>query len=104
MLLAYNEVFPGCAERIVSMAESQSQHRHGLEQAVVSGNIAAEKRGQICAFLLGLGAIGGGVVLIALGKDVQGLVSIMGALTTLAGVFIWGRRQQAKERAAKRTA
>jgi uncharacterized membrane protein len=84
------------------MAESQGAHRQQLESAVVDGNLAAERRGQHYAFALGALAIVGGVILIALGKDVQGLVAILGALGTLAGVFIYGRHQQAAERKRKR--
>jgi len=102
MLAAYNQVFPGCAERVVAMAESQSAHRQELERTVVTGNVAAEKRGQNYAFVLGALAIIGGIILIALGKDVQGLVAIISALGTLAGVFIWGRWRQEQERKRKR--
>jgi len=102
MLAQYNVVFPGCAERIVSMAESQSAHRQHLEKTVVEGNVRNERLGQIFAFILGATAIIGGVVLIALGKDVQGLVAIIGALGALTGVFIYGRWRNEKERAKKR--
>ncbi len=102
MLAQYNEVFPGCAERIVAMAESQAEHRQHLEKTVIGGNVKAERLGQIFAFILGALAIVGGVVLIALGKDVQGLVAIIGALASLAGVFIWGRWRQERERDKKR--
>jgi uncharacterized membrane protein len=57
MLAAYNQLFPGCAERILAMAESQSSHRQDLERAVVHGNIADARRGQNYAFILGLSAI-----------------------------------------------
>ncbi|MGI8784222.1 MAG: DUF2335 domain-containing protein [Acidobacteriota bacterium] len=101
-LAEYERVFPGCAERIVAMAEKQSAHRQDLERTVVRGNVNAERRGQICAFVLGAIAIGGGIYLIATGKDVQGLVAILGALGALAGVFVYGRRRQEKEREKKR--
>jgi uncharacterized membrane protein len=32
MLAHYEQVFPGCAERIVKMAENQAEHRQGLER------------------------------------------------------------------------
>lgn len=102
MLAQYNTVFPGCAERIVKMAESQSEHRQHLEKSVIESNVKAEQRGQIFAFILGALAIVGGIGLIAFGKDVQGLVAIIGALASLAGVFIWGRWRQEKERERKR--
>ena len=102
MLEKYNAVFLGCAERIVAMAESQLTHRHQLEAKHMSGGQASERRGQVCAFILGLVAIAGGIWLIANGKDVQGLVAILGAISGLAGVFIYGRMSQAKERQKKR--
>ena len=43
-----------------------------------------------------------GVVLIAFGKDIQGLATILTTLAALAGVFVYGRYQQNKERADKR--
>ncbi len=84
------------------MARSQQTHRQGLETAVVRGNIAAEERGQIFAFILGLVVVVGGITLIAFGKPVSGLTSIITAFVTLAGVFIYGRWQQKRERQNKR--
>lgn len=102
MLEQYNRVLPDGANRIVAMAESQLQHRQSLEGAVVRGNLRAEIRGQVFGFILGLAAIGGGISLIAHDKDVQGLVAILSAFAALAGVFVYSRRQQAKEREQKR--
>ena len=104
MLAQYNDVFPGCAERIVTMAENQASHRHRLESVVVQGNIAAEKRGQYFAFLLGAIAIVGGIYLIATGKEVAGYVSIISAIGGLSGVFVWGRIRQERERKKKEAA
>ena len=102
MLERYNQVLPNGAERVVAMAESQMRHRQGLESAVVNGNIKAQARAQIFAFALGVLAIGGGIGLIAFGMSTQGLVSIIGALTAYAGVFIYGKREQRLEREQKR--
>ena len=102
MLEAYNRVAPRGADRILTMAETQAKHRHSLEAAVVNGNVAAEKRGQIFAFLLGLVAIIGGIVLIAFNKNAEGLTSIITAFTALAGIFVYGRWQQRQEREQKR--
>lgn len=102
MLARYNDVAPNGADRVIAMAETQVQHRQSLEHAVITGNLENEKRGQIFAFLLGLVAIVGGIGLIAFNKETQGLVSIITAFTALAGVFVYGRMQQAKERERKR--
>jgi uncharacterized membrane protein len=101
MLAAYDQIFQGCADRILKMAESQSSHRQELEKAVVLANVQDAKRGQNYAFILGLASILSGAGLIALGRTVEGLVAIIGALGTLAGVFVWGRRRQEQERQRK---
>ena len=100
-LADYDKVFPGCADRIVALAESQSAHRQELEKTVVSGNVAAERRAQHSAFFLGVLVITIGGVLIYFNKDVQGLAAILGTLATLAGVFVYGRYQQTQERKRK---
>ena len=84
------------------MAEAQAAHRRELESLVVAGNVAAERRGQVSAFLLALAAIIGGFWLIYHGRDVGGLTAIIGALAGLVAVFVYGRRKDAEERRRKR--
>ena len=102
LLEQYGKVIPNGPERILAMAESQLHHRQSLESAVVLNNVRAQTFGQWSAFVLGLVAIVGGTGLIAYDKDVEGLVSIVSALTALTGVYLYGRYDQAKERARKR--
>lgn len=102
MLARFNEIIPNGADRIVTMAESQLRHRQTLESAVVLGNVDAQSRGQACAFVLGFLAIAGGIGLIAFDKSTQGLVAIITAFVALAGIFIYGRYEQGRERERKR--
>ena len=102
LLEQYSKVIPNVAERIMAMAESQLQHRQSLESAVVLANVTAQSRGQISAFLLAALAIGGGIWLIAHDKNVEGLTAIIGAVTGLVAVYVWGRYEQGRERARKR--
>ena len=102
MLERYNHIVPNGAERILTMAESQLHHRQSLESSVVNGNVIAQKRGQVFAFVLGVIAIVGGIGLIAFDKSTQGLVAIITAFVTLAGVFIYGRMEQERERERRR--
>ena len=101
MLERYNQAFPGCAERIVALAEKQSDHRQTLERTKINSDIKSERIGTVLGFILVMTAILGGVYLILHDKDTSGLVSILGSLVTLAGVFIYGRQAQRKERDAK---
>jgi uncharacterized membrane protein len=86
------------------MAEKQSAHREYLEKRVVDGNVANQTRGSYFAFTLCVVAIIGGVWLIHSGMNVAGLVSIIGSLATLAGVFVYSKQSQKKERQEKASA
>jgi uncharacterized membrane protein len=85
----------------MAMAERQSAHREALESMVVAGNVASQKQGSIFAFIICLVAVIGGFALIATGKDAYGLASIITSLAALAGVFVYAKRQQRKEREQK---
>jgi uncharacterized membrane protein len=93
----YNQVLPGAADRIISMAEQQAKHRQGLERAVIDSNIFVQKVGPFLGFVVAMTAIGGGVYLIMQNKEVSGLAAILGALVSLAGVFVYGKSKQRKE-------
>ena len=97
MLAQYNTTFPECAERIVTMAESQALHRQEIEKIFIHAAIKSESRGQIYGFIVALSAIIGGVIIVSNGKDVIGLTAIISALVALVGVFIYGKRQQNQE-------
>ena len=84
------------------MAEAQAAHRRTLESKVIEGKAVTERRGQVFAFMLALVAILGGVWLIDQGKDASGMTAIIGALASLAGAFVYGRRKDAEERRQKR--
>jgi drug/metabolite transporter (DMT)-like permease len=42
-------------------------------------------------------AILGGIYLITLGKSAQGLTAIIGSLTALTAVFVYGKKKESKE-------
>ena len=57
MLDGYERTLPGTAERILSMAEKQQDHRQMIEKAVIVGNLRDQRLGVVFAFLLGLTGI-----------------------------------------------
>lgn len=101
MLLKYNEAFPGCAERIVGMAERQSSHRQDIERKVIYSNVISERLGQILGFILAIVVVLAGVYLTMHDKPTQGIVAIMSPLIGLVTAFIYGKRHQQKQLAAK---
>lgn len=94
MLGEYDDIHRGLADRIVSMAETQQNHRQLLEKQSVEAAIKTEGRGQHYAFVLSLLIIVGALYLIDSGKEVSGSILAGGTLTGLAYLFITGRKKE----------
>lgn len=97
----YNQVLPGAAERIIAMAESQHNHRQGLESHVVRSNVSAQTLGTILGFIVAMTVVIGGMYLVHEGKSGEGLAAILTALASLGGVFLYSKREQQKDLAKK---
>ena len=100
-LKEYEEILPGITERVLAVFEKQQEHRFSLEKNAVFSGSKRTLRGQIFAFILGAITIVGGIFLIIKDKNIQGYTLIVGSAATLAGVFIYGKRQNEKERIEK---
>lgn len=101
LLIKYNEAFPGCAERIVGMAERQSSHRQAIEQKVIYSNVISERLGQILGFIIAIIVILSGVYLTMHDKPTQGIVAMLSPLIGLVVAFIYGKRYQQKQLSSK---
>jgi uncharacterized membrane protein len=100
VLQGYNEIVPGAADRILQMAERQSDHRMEMERAVVNGDSKRSYLGLIAAFVLSAGIIGGGLFIIALGHQWPGVLLIGVNVVSLAGVFIYGSKNRREQQQA----
>ena len=89
-LRQYNEIVPGAADRIIEMAEKQSDHRIQMEKTVIGGDSKRSYIGIFAAFILSAMAIGGGIYLIANDHDWAGSILIGLDMIGLASVFIYG--------------
>lgn len=101
LLRQYDELLPGCADRILSMVESNSRHRQALEAKVVDATCKVATRGQVLGFALAFTVIVLGAGLIHSGHETQGFAMIVGTATSLIGAFMWGRLRQEKARRDK---
>jgi uncharacterized membrane protein len=97
----YDRIVPGGAERIFAQFESQSLHRQKIEASVVRSNSFVQIFGAISALLLGAVAIGGGLYLVYLGKSLEGFGAFFTGLSSLVGVYVYGKISQTAERKAK---
>jgi uncharacterized membrane protein len=101
MLREYEEILPGSAHRIVTMAESQGAHRQRLEQQVVTGDSRRSNLGLASGFVV---AIVGFVVagyFAYLGHPIEGTVLASADLVALVGVFIYGTTSRKAERTSR---
>ena len=92
----YDRIIPNGADRIMSMAEKQQDHRMKLETTAITEQLTQSKRGQTFGFLIGLTAIVGGVVCIMFGYEWSGAFLGGGGLTGLVSVFVIGKKKQSK--------
>lgn len=97
ILMKYNEVAPGAADRIIAMAENQADHRQFLEKTVVTNGVRDSKRGQIFAFMLALVAFVCGFVLLLYDKQVAGFSVLIGSVGSLVVVFVYGKKSEKQE-------
>ena len=97
----YNQILPGAAERILSMAETQHEHRLTIETNVIDSGVAAQKLGTILGFVIVMTVVIGGMFLIFEGKSTAGLAAVISSLTALVGVFVYSKREQQKDLANK---
>ena len=71
---------------------------------MVRGNIKSQNQGSWFGFIVSMTAVIGGIYLIAIGKQVSGLATIVANLAALAGIFVYVRQKQKSELTAKSTA
>jgi len=102
MLEQYERIVPRFSDRLLKDMESQAQHRQGLENKTINGNIQSEKRGQLYAFILAVLAILGAIYLIATGRDKYGIYVFITTFASLVTVFVVGKVQQSRELAKRR--
>ena len=90
----YDQIVPGAAERIITMAEKEMVHRHDTENAMTKNAIRTTYLGITFAFLSVL--VLSGSVLYALYKGfdtVAGSIAV-GSIAAVAGVFIFFKSKQ----------
>jgi len=97
----YNAVLPGAADRILKMAEGQSSHRQRIETIAVSGNTVSQVLAIPVAGYLAYVVLNGAIHLLETGHQIEGLSALVGAIATMVGVFIYGKRHQTRQLAEK---
>lgn len=103
VLEKYDQILPGAAERIIKMAERQSEHRRGMEAKNLNSDIINSKLGLAFGFIIAMtGIISGAIVIVKSSEVVVGGVISFSSLAALVGVFIYGSRERKLERKERR--
>ena len=97
VLQGYESVIPGAANRILEMAERQSDHRMQMDKMVISGGSRRSYLGLVAGFALSAMVIVGGIYLIATDHDWAGASLVGLNLAGLAGVFVYGTKTNRDE-------
>jgi uncharacterized membrane protein len=101
LLREYDAIVPGLAKEIAEGVRSQTQHRQGLENAVIRGGLSHEKLGVIVGGVIAVvSTITGGIVA-ASGYPWAGGTIATGCVISLVGVFVYGTDSRRKEREKK---
>lgn len=103
LLHKYEQVLPGLADRIVSMAERQSAHRQELERTVVNSDVRRSNLGLLAAFLITVMFLSASVALVVNGHEVAGATLGSVNIVGLVYAFINGKRKQDRELKEKET-
>jgi len=98
---AYEDVLPGSFDRILAMAEHQQSHRQKLERLTVEEAANRSWWGLRLGFVIAVLVIGVGAAAIFTGQALAGFGLIVAQAGVLAGVFVYGRVEQRKERVQK---
>jgi uncharacterized membrane protein len=87
-LKAYEEVFPGSANFIMTMAEKEQDHRHAIDHKLTDGVIRESRLGQWLTFGVSICGLGAGAVLAATASVTAGVIIalVVPVLVTTRGV------------------
>lgn len=93
----YEAICSGAANRIIAMTEAQLKHRQQLEKEVVKINGRNSTIGVCFGGVVAVLSILCGTYIILKGNEISGYVTMFGSLSTLVGVFVYGKRANKKE-------
>lgn len=98
-LMRYEQITPGLADRIMSMAENEAEHRQQQERELLSvnGKLANRQQnevviGQIFGLVIGLSVVGTSAWLAVNGYQLTGGLVGSAGVIGLVSVFVIGRK------------
>lgn len=97
-LLAYSDAIHDGGERVFAMIEAEAKHIQAQEKTALEAQVSLLKRGQGCAFIIALVAIGGAIYSVPFSVPVA-LTMVTLGLGTLAVAFLGMARKNGNREA-----
>ena len=104
IVAGYEQFLPGSADRILSMAERQQEHRIQQEDRGQQAAIGRDKNAMNRGFVLALALMMVSALAIYLGSDLVGFGMVATSVVSLAGVFLYSHHSTRQELREKRVA
>lgn len=101
ILKEYDHLVPGAAERILTMAERQSEHRRSIEKVVINSGARNQNLGVVFGFIIALVVLVLAGYALYEGRSQTGTAIVVVTILSLAGVFVTGKYLTAHERAER---
>ena len=84
----YEQILPGTAERIVSLAEKEAEHRRVCDVRLIDKTFETRHRGQNCALIVALAALATAGICACFGQQIASVGLAITACIGLATAFI----------------
>lgn len=101
----YEKVLPGSADRILKMAEEQSEHRQEMEKIAVNAESRDSLLGIVCALILALACLITAAIIVFMVPTAAGatFAAVLGAggIGSIIGVFLTNTRRNRKSDSGK---
>lgn len=94
ILAEYNKIAPDLVERIITMAESETKHRHEIENSVLRANVWEVRLGQVFGFLIGIFIMSAAGYCAIHGAQIAGAIIGSSGIAGIVSVFIAGRKNE----------
>ena len=83
-LEGYEQIVPGAANRLISLAETEARHRRRHETLFAVYRFLS----LVSAFLVAVFVLGAGIYFIDVGKSIEGLILLVAEVTALVLAFL----------------
>jgi uncharacterized membrane protein len=101
ILKGYNDAEAGLANRIVTMAEKQQDHRMDAEKKAIYGEIDRAREALRLGFIICIVIVAGAIYLLAIGRSIEGFGALLAQAALLVGLYFYGSNKREKERRDK---